>query len=205
MAYTRTSDGQVLPASKINELQIGIEGLQGHPPKFMAGRFYGPTELYLKGTSSAGSPRAAITNRLEITPIPLPWTATIAEMGLACTTLAAAGVMRFGLYSLSDLTGLPENVLYDSGDISVTATGEYSVLPNLPITQGLYGLAFRSTQANNFTSVAVGDSPVYFGSSTISGSSTRMWTLASSTGALVNNPTMDFSNSSVVMIKFRFT
>jgi hypothetical protein len=96
------------------------------------------------GTTSTLSTATLVASRLFAFPFIVPKTITLDRIAINVYT-AGTGNARMGIYRNSESLGLyPDQLVLDSGEVSIASTGVKSVTINQQLTAGLYWLVIVS-------------------------------------------------------------
>lgn len=132
-------------------------------PGLMAGRYYGPA---LRDAGTARKAQALTAGVAHIVPIFIPHRCTINTIGIVLSTAAAGKNIKFALYFSRDKGAGCGYKIYESGNISLSATGNKEVTGlSIMLEAGVYFICVLSDAAASVQwskSNALGD---YFGCS----------------------------------------
>ena len=119
-----------------------------------AGRYLIPGGLEYSNNGKGGGEFTASIGKVTFTPITLVTHIKISEVYAAIGTVFAGGLFRLGLYGVDTGTGLPDQLLFDSGDIGTDTAGitGVSITPVI-IPPGVY---YMADAVNNTTATARG-------------------------------------------------
>lgn len=166
VTFTRMSDGQPLPASKINELQQELEilsngtaSLNGFFP-MTAGKYYNP---YTHGLGRAGAIGviALAQNQIRLSPIYIPAPMSFDRIGVNVTTAVAAATLRLGIFT-RNMANDEATTILDAGDVSAAATGAVETTINQQLDRGWYWLGVNASAAGIAIAGASGDHGIEF-------------------------------------------
>lgn len=190
MAFIRINDGDTLPASKINELQVAMEDIQATTyaapavdallagitqdvdhgvqlSPMMSGIYYSSATHGMGRTVGSTMSTMTLTiNRVVVTPIWIPHTVNLDLIGINIVTAVASSTVRLGLFTL-DLNTKVATRLIDAGAVGGDTTGSKGITISTQLSAGLYWLGLNASHAG----IGVhGDYPVRgFGVSNTSG------------------------------------
>lgn len=123
---------------------------QSWHPGYVAGRWY------LPGGFTTLNSAVTSQNTIRLTPIYIPQTITISDLGTRLQTLSVAGNLQLAVYA-SDSNKLPTgNVLAATGNISTTTAGQIAgdiAGADVQLTAGAYWFAWNS---DNATAIVMG-------------------------------------------------
>lgn len=118
------------------------------PFVFVSGNYY---DNALTATST--TTMTSVANRFEAYPFYCSQDVELSNFGVVVTSAVAGSNVKVGIYSAGS-DGLPENLLFGSGDISTATTGYKAQDPGLSLEAGkTYWFAVR--QSSNFTLRAI--------------------------------------------------
>jgi hypothetical protein len=170
VAFTRLSDGQILAAEKINELQAAVENFDANTYTktatdslinavnddmdmrslllpMLSANYYSTFShgLGRTGTGSMGS-FTTTADRILMVPIQVPHAVTLDTIGINVTTLVASGTIRLGIFTVDLNTRVATRIL-DAGAVSSATTGAKGITISQPLDAGLYFLAMNCNLA----------------------------------------------------------
>jgi hypothetical protein len=90
-------------------------------------------------------------NAIRLCPEIINKKTTISQMAVEVSS-GTTGNFRMGIYDVN-ASGYPNNLLYSSGSITVTAPGVYTVAPNIVLLPGIYYKAYFTDTANTVRAI----------------------------------------------------
>lgn len=174
-------DEVVAALTDVAEAPTTYTALAASPHRYRSGRYYGtPVSSVSTGSLTDG--------RMIVSPFPVVKTTALDRIAVDVTTLAAATVMRLGIYG-STANGDPGTLVVEAGTVDVSTTGNKELTIAQTLSPGLYWLAAVAQGGAPVVRVATG--PIMAGDSSLSTAFTQTrcaYSVTGTSGALPSSP-----------------